>query len=205
MVAQFRGLSTSFSKLAGLTQSEVVRAVVIRETPFTRNDDPLLAGELVASAAERLDGVIGVAVASAHRNQRLANVNTGGTAVGLTPGTAHTLLETISSSARKHFVNTQNVEGVWADAHVEAVTAELRGQILVNADTRGLKCLRRDLLALVRDKVHAERELVNGRLLAAQIKRADLRVGNCAVVPRLRVRLVLNVSVATSRTSSHCS
>ena len=60
-----------------------------------------------------------------------------------------------------------------------------------------------DLLELVRDKVDAERELQDAGGLVAEVKDADLGIGNTTVEPGLRVRLVLAVPVAAGRTATH--
>ena len=54
------------------------------------------------------------------------------------------------------------------------------------------------------DEVHAGRERVDRVLLHARIVDANLRVGDTAAVPRLRVRLVLDNAVALGRTTRHC-
>ena len=55
----------------------------------------------------------------------------------LTKGASHSGLEPISSGARQHFVDADDVEGVDADAHVERVLAHKFYHILVGADTSG--------------------------------------------------------------------
>jgi hypothetical protein len=49
--------------------------------------------------------------------------------------------------------------------------------------------------------VDAGRENLHGVLLHASIVNADLRVRDTTAVPRLGVRLVLNLTVATRRTT----
>jgi len=57
---------------------------------------------------------------------------------------------------------------------VERVLARCLGDILVGADTGCLEGLRAQLLVLIRDKVTAEGELVNGGTLSAEIENSDL-------------------------------
>ena len=66
------------------------------------------------------------------------------------------------------------MERVDANPQVEGVFARSLGDVLVGADTGGLKSLARELLVLIGDEVDAVRELVNGRTLAAQIEDTDL-------------------------------
>lgn len=69
-------------------------------------------GLLVLRSPKSLNGGSAVGVTSADRQKNLANVDTSDSAVGLTPGTTHTSLETIGSGARQHLVDTDDVEGV---------------------------------------------------------------------------------------------
>jgi len=73
---------------------------------------------------------------------------------------------------------------------MEAFLSTSLDEVLVCADTSRLKSLGRELLVLVRDEVHAERELINTGTLTAQIEDADFGVGNAAVETGLWVRLV---------------
>jgi hypothetical protein len=65
----------------------------------------------------------------------------GGADLRLAESTAHPSLEPIRSSARKHLVDTQHVEGVDADAQVEGVLSGVLGHVLVSSHTSRLKCL----------------------------------------------------------------
>jgi hypothetical protein len=80
-------------------------------------------------------------VTSAERHQDLADVDTGDSAVGLTPGTTHTSLQSIGTSARQHLVDTDDVEGVNADAQVETLLSGVLDHVLVAANTGGLEGL----------------------------------------------------------------
>lgn len=117
--------------------------------------------------------------------------------------TSHAGLETIGTGAGKHLVDTENVEGVDANAHVEGILAGVLGHVLVDGNTGSLKSLRTELLLLTGQKVHAEGELLNGSLLTANIVDSDLGIGDTTAEPRLDVRLALAITVAPSRTSAH--
>lgn len=129
-------------------------------------------------------------VTAADRQKNLANVDTGDSAVGLTPGTTHTGLQSIGTSARQHLVDTDDVVRVGTDTQVEGVLATRLDEVLVGANTGGFKSLGTQLLVLVGDEVDAERELIDTSTLAAEIEDANLRVGDTAVEARLRVGLV---------------
>jgi hypothetical protein len=138
----------------------------------------------------------GVTGAAGHDD--LADVDTGDSAVGLAPGTTHTGLQSIGTGARQHLVDTDDVEGVDADAQVEALLAGELDEVLVGANTGGLEGLGAQLLILVGDEVDAEREVVDVGTLATKIEDADLGVRDTTVVPRLGVRLGQTVSMRAS-------
>ena len=94
-------------------------------------------------------------VTAADRQKNLANVDTGDSAVGLTPGTTHTGLQSIGTSARQHLVDTDDVVRVGTDAQVEGILATRLDHVLVGANTGSFKSLRAQLLVLVGDHVHA--------------------------------------------------
>lgn len=128
-------------------------------------------------------------ITSADAHDDLTNVDTGNSAVGLTPGTTHTSLQSIGTGARQHLVDTDDMVRVGADAEMETFLSGDLDEVLVGADTGGFKGLGAQLLVLVGDHVDAEREVIDGGTLAAKIEDADLGVGDTAVEPRLRVRL----------------
>lgn len=187
-------------RLLGLS---VLLAVHVGETPLLRDDDLLATSELVSRSAESLENNSLVAVTGAHREEDLANVDTGNGVVGLAVSTTHTGLEPIGTSARKHLVDTDNVERMNTHAKVERVLTRGLGDVLVGTDTGSLESLRSDLLVFVTDEVGTEGEIVDGSLLTAKIVDTDLGVGHTTVVPRLGERLVLAVAVAAGWSSSH--
>lgn len=73
-------------------------------------------------------------------------------------------------------------------------------QVFVAANTASLEGLARNLLKLVGEKVHTERELVDTGLLAAQIVDADLGIGHTTTEARLRVWLVLAIPITIKST-----
>jgi hypothetical protein len=78
---------------------------------------------------------------------------------------------------------------VGADTEVETFLAGHLDEVLVGANAGGLESLGAQLLILVGDEVDAQREVVDGGTLAAEIEDANLGVRHTTVEPRLRVRL----------------
>jgi len=173
------------------------------EAPVLGDDDLLPAGELVLGAAEGLESGSLVGVTSADAHDDLTNVDTGNGAVGLTPGTTHTSLQSIGTGARQHLVDTDDVEGVDADAEMESFLSGNLDEVLVGANTGSLESLGAQLLVLVGDHVDAEREVIDGSALAAEIEDANLGVGDTTVEAGLGVGLVLAIAVAPRWTTSH--
>lgn len=95
------------------------------------------------------------------------------------------------------------MERVGTNAHVECVLAAESDHVLVDGDTSGFQGLGRQLLLLTGHEVDAQRELVRGGGLRADIVDADLGVGHAPQVSGLDVRLVLAVSVAAGGTATH--
>ena len=60
------------------------------------------------------------------------------------------------------------------------------------------------MFALVGYHVHTTRELIHGGTLSSQVENPNFRVGHTSAKARLRVRLVLDVAIAASWTTSHC-
>jgi len=197
-------VSTVLEHTLILLQPEVFLLVDVGEAPLTANDDLLAAGELVSGTAESLHDDSSIVLLGTDGKDDLANVDTSDSAVGLAPRTTHTGLETIRPGTGQHLVNANNVEGMHTDTQVERILPGSLRHVLVGANTGGFQSLRRQLLILIRDQVGTEGEIIDRGTLTAKIENSDLGVGDTTVVPRLGVRLVLAVAVATSGTATHC-
>lgn len=183
----------------------VVGSVERGEAPLLGDNDLLSSRELVSRSSEGLNDDVLVRVSASDRHDDLtaddsqhlsgtslhdveaknSHVDSGDTAVRLAPSASHTLLQPIGTSAGQHLVDSDNVEGVNSDTHVERLLAGRLHNVLVGANSGRLESLRRQLLVLVRHQVAAEGEVVNGRLLSAKVIDSDLGIGDTSVVPRL--------------------
>jgi hypothetical protein len=151
------------------------------EAPVLRDNDLLATGELILGPPQSLDSGRTVCITCPHGQNDLTNVDTGDSSVRLTPSTTHTSLKSIGSSTRQHLVDTNNVEGVSTDSHVETILSSNFDKILVGANTGSFEGLRRKLFVLVRNQVDAKGEFVNTGTLASQIEDTNLGVGNTTV------------------------
>jgi hypothetical protein len=115
----------------------------------------------------------------------------------------HTTGKPIGSSARKHLVGTDDMEGVDADANVISVLSDGVSQVLVDGDTAGLEGLGGNLLLFIADQVGYEGEEIYGSFLGSDIVNLDFGFGHTTAVARLDVGFVLLVAVATEGTATH--
>lgn len=186
-----------------LTGSLVLGAGELGEAPLVRDEELLATGELVLATTEGLndDGLVGVL--GTDGNQGLTNGDTGNGTIRLTESTSHTSLQTIGTSTGQHLVDTEDVEGMDTDTHVEGLLTTVLADVLVGSNTGGFEGLAGNLFNLIREEMDTEGELVGGGLLATQVEDLDLGVRDTTAETRLGVRLVLAVTVATSRTTTH--
>jgi hypothetical protein len=142
---------------------------------------------LVLATPQSLESSGAVGIPCSDRHEDLTNVHTSDKAVGLAESTTHTGLKPISSSARQHLVDADDMVGVDADTEMETFLSGNLDEVLVGANTGGLESLGGQLLVLVGDQVDAEGEVVDAGLLATEIEDADLGVGYTTVEPALGV------------------
>lgn len=195
--------ATVRNQAAFLLVLQVLVAVVLGEAPLLRDEDLLATGELELGTTQGLDDLGLETVAGAHRHDRLANVDAGNGSLGLTEGTTHSSLESISSGTRQHLVDADDVERVQTHTDVELILAAELDQVLVAANTSSFQRLGAQLFVLIGHQVHAQREVLDVGLLATEIEDTDLRIWDTTTEPRLRVRLVLTVAITSCGTSSH--
>jgi len=143
--------------------------------------------------------MLSIVVLAPDREQHLTNSYPGTYPLGLSKGTPHTSLEPISSCTRKHLVDSEHVEGVDTDTQVEGILASEFGHVLVACNASSLKGFAGDVFLLPGGKVDTEWEIIGRFPLHADIIDADLRVGHTTAVTRLRVRLVLDLTIASRR------
>jgi len=105
------------------------------EAVLTGDEHTLATSELEAGAAESLLSEVNVSGLGSDGHKNLIDGNASGLDVGLTESTTHTLLESISSSAGQHLVDTDSVPGVDTDSHGEGVLGGLGDHVFVGSDT----------------------------------------------------------------------
>jgi hypothetical protein len=204
LVAEELDVSTIDLDLALLALLEVFLTAERGETPVPGDDDLLATGELhvvrlramnvkllltylVLATPQSLESVGAERVLCPERHEDLADVHTSDKAVGLAESTTHTGLKPISSSARQHLVDTDDMVRVDADTEMERFLSSSLHHVLVGANTGGLESFGRQLLVLVGDEVDAEGEIIDVGALAAEIENADLGIRYTTVEPALGV------------------
>ena len=114
---------------------------VLGETELDAGSNLLSARELEHRSSEGLLGVLNVVLLNSDGHDNGADVNTGGSAVGLTPSLSHTGRKSISAGARELLVDSENVPRVHSHSHVERVLTSLGLHVLVRGNTGGFKGL----------------------------------------------------------------
>lgn len=178
LLAQVLDIATVGLETTSSTLGNVILTRQLGEAPLLGDDDLLATSKLELCTTKGLDDNGLVGILGTNREDDLTNVDTGGGRVRLTPGTTHTGLKTISTGTGQHLVDTEDVEGVETDTHMEGILARHLGDVLVAANTAGLQCLGRDLLLLVAEQVNAEGELVDTSLLTTEVVDTNLWVGD---------------------------
>lgn len=75
----------------------------------------------------------------------------------------------VSTSTRQHFVDTQHVERMHTNTHVELVFSTMLHHVLVSTDTACLQSLTGQLFVLIRHQMDGHGEVVHRDLLGAQV------------------------------------
>ena len=191
------------AQFAGTTHGDVLFAGILGEAPFQTLEDLLAAGKLEFSATNGFNDVRLAGILGTDAQQDLSDVDASGNANGLSVGVTHSRRQSIGAGTGKHLVGAEHVEGMGADANVEGVLSDVLTQVLVDGDAACFQGFAGDLLLFVADQVSDKGELIDGGLLGTDVKNLDLGFGHTTAVPRLDVRLVLLVTVATSWTTTH--
>jgi len=193
-------ISTQFSTLS---KSDILLTRVFGESPLQTLKNLLPSGKLELSTTNGLHDMGLTRILTTHAHQNLSNVDTRGNTNGLSVRVPHTAGKPIGSSAGKHLIGTDDMEGMDADANVVSVLTNGVGQVLVHGNATRLQCLGRDLLLLVADQVGDEGEEIDGGTLGADVVNLDLGLRYTATVAGLDVGLVLLVAVTAERTATH--
>ena len=130
------------------------------------------------------------------RKKDLTNGDSCRLAKSFTEGTSHTLLESICSSAGKHFVDTNHMPWVNSSSHVEVFLSDIDSHILVASNTSGLKSFRSDLFLFVAYKMDTGWESVMLCLLLSYVIDSKLGVWYTTIESGFWIWFILLISVA---------
>ena len=139
-------------------RSLVLQVVLLGETseaPVLADVDLLSAGELELGSSQSLDSDGLLVLSGSDRHEHLTDINSGGDHDGLTEGTTHTGLESISTGTRKHLVDSDDVVRVGSDSQVEEILTGDLDHVLIASDTGSFQGLRGDLFVFIRNKVNS--------------------------------------------------
>jgi len=155
----------------------------VSESPVGRFDDGLAAGELHAGTAQGFQYGDATGLSGSDGDQDGSNANTGSGTVWLTIGTSHSGLQSISTGAGQHLVNSDDVVRMDSHAQVEHVLTTVLDHVLVGLDTCCFQGFAADLLTLLGDNMRTVREAIDGSKSVPGIVNADLWIGNTTAEP----------------------
>jgi len=97
------------------------------------------ATHLVSGTSESLNDDSSVGILASNGQEDLADLNTGDGTVRLSVSASHSGLKSICTSARQHLVDTNDVEGVDSDSHVESILSGCLDNVLVGTNSGGFE------------------------------------------------------------------
>ena len=128
-------VNTVSLNLTVLEEAVVVRLDVLGETELTGDENLLSAGELHLRTTESLMSKGNLLVGGSDGEEHLTDGDTSRLTKGLTEGTSHTLLESISTSAGQHLVDKDGVPGVRSDSQMEGILSGVHNHEFVGSNT----------------------------------------------------------------------
>merc|ERR1711955_42958 len=119
----------------------VVLPVPLGETELLADVDLLSARELELASPQSFDHLVLELIRAPHRDKDLSDPYTGCSSVSFAVSSSHSSLKPISSSARQHFVDAQDVEGMDPHPNMEGIFTAVLDEVFVAADPRSFKSL----------------------------------------------------------------
>ena len=196
-------IDTISDDLAILLESVVVGLVELGETELSGDEDLLTSWELELGSSQGFLSVGDVISVDSDGQEDLSDTDSGTLAETLSESTSHSLLESICTSAGKHLVDSNDVPWVDSDSHVEVLSTNVGGHVLVASNSGGLESFRSDLLLFVTNQMDACWEVVVSGSLLTDIVDSQLWVWDTSVESGLWIWLIFLVSVAPRWSSTH--
>lgn len=122
---------------------------VLGETELGGDEHFLSSREFHLGSSHSFQAVVDVGGVSSDGHQGLANLDSADLAVWLSEGSSHTRLESISTCAGEHLVDSDDVPRVDSDSHVEVVLTAGLDHVLVASNTASLQSLRTELFLFI--------------------------------------------------------
>lgn len=196
-------INTIISDLSFFLKSIVISLNQLSETEFSGYKNLLTTRELELRTTERFLSVLNIFGSCTDWHKNLTNADTSRFTESFTISLSHTLLKSICSSARKHFIDTNDVPWMDSHSHMETFSSNTGLHVLVASNTGSFKSFRGDLFFFVTNQMNAGWKSVVACLLFTNIINSDLWVGYSTIETRLWIRLVLLITIAPGGSSSH--
>ena len=189
-------MDTTWDDLTFLLESVVISLNEISETELSGDEDLLSSWELELGSSEGFLSVLDITWKGSNGHEDLTNVDSCRFTEWLTPSVSHTLLESISTSAGKHLVDSDCVPWMDSGSHVEVFFTNVLGHVLVACNTGSFESFGGNLFLFVANQMDAGWEIVMSCLLSSNIVDSELWIWDTSVESGFWIWLVLLVSVA---------
>jgi len=182
-----------------LVSQQLFEVVVVNlgESPLSGDNDELSTWELVLGSSQSFLSSLQVTRLSSDGHQNLTNLDTSTGSLWLTESTSHTSLKSISTSARQHLVDTQDVERMSSDSQMESVLTSIVDHVLVACNTSSFKSFGGNLFLFSRKHMNTDWEFSHISSLVTDVVNSDLWIRDTTAISGLWIWLILGVSVAT--------
>ena len=198
-----------FSMMSTITEStirthgRVLRSFVSRKSPFLRPEDFLATGEFEFRPSQGFNHRSVHAVLRSDTHNRLTDGHTRSCTKRFSIRTTHTRLQSIRTSTRKHFVNTQDLERMTTNAEMEIIFAAEFRQVSIRGNTRGFQSFGTQLLFFIRHQVHDQRKHIYRGFLRTDVIDADFRIRYTTAVSGLDKGFFILKAVTFCWSTSH--
>ncbi len=135
MVGDHLDVDTIRNDFSLALESVELRLSELCEAELSAHEDLLSSWELEHRSSESCLCGLDVVGGGSDRDQDISNVYTCGLSVGFTKGSSHSLTESISTSAGKHLIDSNNVPWVHSCSQVESFFTCLVDHVFVRSNT----------------------------------------------------------------------
>lgn len=136
-------------------------------------------------------------------NELFTDFNSASFSVRFTIRSSHTGLKSISSGARKHFINSEYVPWMFSHSEMEILFGQIRDDIFVDGNSASLKSFRSDLFLFIGNHMNTVWESVPFSFFVSSVIKSEFSIRNGSVVSGFWESFSFNVSITFGWSSTH--